>query len=507
MGVRAEFEELSFSAALGEGSDLTERLDRVIRDAPFGVYVDRPQHGCVYANRALLEQFGLRWDEFSGFGWARHIHPDDAEALQARIHEYELSPGVIDVRYRVTRGDGALRWIRARVEAQLDAAGRHVGSVGTTEDITDAEELRNHTAESQKLQVVGRLSGGVAHDFNNLMTAIMGSSELLRFEVGSDRGHECLDTIDLALEQGRQVTEKLLMLARRRPDSPGVICLDEQLRSLALLLKTTLGAKIRLVLDLDAGESHIPLDEGQFGQLVLNLATNGSDAMNGEGALAIRTRRHGPHAVLEVEDGGCGMDAETRQWMFAAFFTTKRAEQGVGLGLSIVKDLVELASGTIEVDSAPGQGTKMLVKIPSVAAPTRGSSRDAPRDEKRLRRSERLLLVEDHDGLRQSLGYGLAIYGYAVQTARTIAEAERRFATDGFDVVVCDVLLPDGEGTELGRRLRAERDGLPLVYISGFTGEARIERELAEPLTRYLAKPFSPHDLVVTLCELLERVD
>ena len=494
-----------FSEAVAGIDGIPKQLDDVVDDAPFGVYIDHPEDGCVYANAALLCQFGVKWSDFAGFGWARFVHPDDAAALQSRIHEYELDPGVIDVRYRVRRPAGDERWIHARVEATLDEQGRHIGSVGTTEDITELEAFRRQTTGSQKLQAVGRLAGGVAHDFNNLLAAISASAELLRLEVDDIHVEPHLETICRAVEQGRQVTQKLLLLAQDRRTGPSVCRLDTQLEGLEQLLKRALGAQLDVVVRAGAGDAFVGLDQGQFGQLLLNLASNGADAMNGRGVLHVRSSLKADDAVLDVEDGGQGMDEETQKNMFQPFFTTKGPDRGVGLGSWIVKDLVDTAGGSIEVHSAIGRGTRIRVRLPTVE-PHAGLGTDRFLSDEQLRGDERVLLVEDHDGLRQSLAYGLSIYGYQVETARSVVDAEARLADGEFDAVVCDVLLIDGTAAELTRRLRPNSHRVPWIFVSGFSGSADLTEELKQPGTEFLAKPFQPRDVVSTLRRLLDRV-
>ena len=210
-------------------------------------------------------------------------------------------------------------------------------------------------------------------------------------------------------------------------------------------------------------------------------------------------------AVLDVEDGGQGMDEETQKNMFQPFFTTKGPDRGVGLGSWIVKDLVDTAGGSIEVHSAIGRGTRIRVRLPTVE-PHAGLGTDRFLSDEQLRGDERVLLVEDHDGLRQSLAYGLSIYGYQVETARSVVDAEARLADGEFDAVVCDVLLIDGTAAELTRRLRPNSHRVPWIFVSGFSGSADLTEELKQPGTEFLAKPFQPRDVVSTLRRLLDRV-
>lgn len=465
-------------------------LDAIAEQAPFGVYVDEPTRGCVYANPALLAQFGLDWESFAGFGWARHVLPADAERLAEAIKRYEVDLEPINVTYRVRGQDGGVRWVHARVQAVLDPSGTHVGSVGLTQDVTGERDLRAHLADSQRREAVGRLAARIAHDFNNLLGVMLVSSSLI--EPKDAKSEEFLGSIQVAVEHARLITSRLLVLAKGSLSAGGVSCLDAELARLEPLLSRTLGEGISLEVLLEAPERFVPLDAGQIGQVVLNLATNGRDAMAGTGTLSVRTLEAGDAVKLEVSDSGTGMSAETLARAFDAFYTTKDPGRGTGLGLASLKDLVDLAGGEVEVESAPGQGTKVSVTLPVV---TGGLGTSATRRARVEAKGAQVLFVEDHDALRQSLAYALALSGFKVETARTLAGAREAFAAQVPAVLVADVLLPDGESPSWVAELRRDHPNLPVVFCSGFTGEAG-EALPPGPHTQLLGKPFRPAELL-----------
>ncbi|MCA8922978.1 MAG: response regulator [Planctomycetes bacterium] len=493
---------LAILATLGEGAPLLETLDGLLDQAAFGVYVDHPVQGCVYANSVLLEQFALSWEEFRGFGWARCVHPDDVERFQEAIRRFEHSLEPFFVSYRIAGADGGSRWLRAQVHALRDATGAHVGSVAITNDVTSERAQADRTAQAQKLEAIGRLAGRVAHDFNNLLSAIYAAASVIAPEVHSPAGKECLEAIDSAVESAQQVTNYLLTLSRHKVHGRPC-CPDAELAQLEPLLRRTLGESIDLELVTQCAGAWVPLDPGHFSQVVINLAVNARDAMPQGGTVAIVTRRDGEQLVFELRDSGPGIAPDVMRRAFEPFYTTKEAGRGTGLGLSTVKDLVQLAAGEVALISAPEGGTLARLRLPVLDL----RPEDDPPDVEPLRSASgaRVLLVDDHDALRQSLSYALAMHGYRVTAARDLREARARLAAEQPDALVLDVLLPDGQGVELLRELRADYPTLPVILTSGFAGEASagLADDLAQAHTAFLPKPVRPRDLVRALAKLL----
>ncbi|MEX1024195.1 MAG: ATP-binding protein [Planctomycetota bacterium] len=475
-------------------------LDDLFEDAPFGVYLEHPVEGCVYANPMLLAYFGLEWEEFRGLQWARYVVEQDAERIREAIQHYETTLDPIRITYRIRRPDGELRWMQARARAIRDRFSTHLGTIALVDDVTDIRTLRERVAGTQKLEAVGRLAARIAHDFNNLLTVMLASTEMLSERQLDAESIESLRTMDNAIDQAAQITRQLLTLTRHQMGRASISALDDELRALEPLIARTLGEGIDLRLHLDAPEVHVGLDSGQLGQIVLNLATNGHDAMRGYGRLEVRTRVVGEFAAIEVEDEGEGMDSATLARSFEPFFTTKAEGRGTGLGLTTVRDIAEVVGGRVEIHSAPDAGTLVRVELPSVRA-----EYDSARPHPELgpeRHDETVLLVEDKDDLRQSLAYALALRGYQVTSARSLAEA-RRYLDVPPDVLVTDVMLTDGNGIDLVRELRATTPGLPVVIISGYAGEATIGVDATPKHTQFLPKPFRPRDLLLALNKLL----
>lgn len=482
----------------------TSVINAVFDQAPYGVYVDEPSHGCTYANPALLDQFGVSWEEFAGYGWARHIFAEDAERMQALIQEYEHSHEPIDAIYRV-RGHDQPRYVRARVSAILNESGQHVGSLGLTFDVTEQQLFEENVVQSQKLAAIGQLSARLAHDLNNLLTAIIGSAELMAREIDTEKSAHHMNTLELAFEQARQLTGPLLTLTRQRIISQGSIDLDPQVQQLGRLLAGTLGEGIDMQTNLHAAGCHVPLDQTQLGQILLNLATNGSDAMGGHGTLTINTRGADDHVVLEVIDEGDGLTPDTMTHAFDAFFTTKEAGRGSGLGLATVRHLVEFAGGKIALLPADRRGTIARVELPCVEADLYGGVGD----QATLRTSSYdadgavVLVVEDQEAVRQSLAYSLALANFEVHAAGNLAEAHTRLVEIGQpSMIITDVMLPDGHGTELIKVARQRQPRMPVIYTSGFAGRGAADIDLTDPAIRYVAKPFRAQDIMQAIRQL-----
>ncbi|MEZ6189365.1 MAG: ATP-binding protein [Planctomycetota bacterium] len=490
-------------ASLGGGTRMLGAFAGLVEIAPFAVYVDHPVQGCIYANQALLDMWGMSWEDFRGFGWARCVHPDDVERFQELIRRYEHTLEPFNVSYRIEGPAIGRRWIRSQVTAVRGDDGSHQGTVAIAFDVTAEREHASRTAQAQRLEAVGQLAGRVAHDFNNLLSAIYASSSVLASEVTSVSGKECLDAIDSAVESAQQVTNHLLALSRHKVRGRPC-CPDDELLQLEPLLRRTLGEGVALMVVPNCGASWVPLDAGHFSQIVINLALNARDAMPSGGTLAIVTRRDGEHLVLELQDSGAGVPEHVLPRAFEPFFTTKESDRGTGLGLSTVKDLVHLVGGTVSLQNSPQGGALARVSLPvldvrpedmaPVAERVRGSGA-----------SELVLLVDDHDALRQSLSYALALYGFGVTAARSLTEARERLAEERPAAIVLDVLLPDGRGVELLRELRGAGDRVPVILTSGYVGKASdgFDADLEDPRTAFLPKPVRPRDLADELLRLL----
>lgn len=488
--------EPEFEAALEIiGASGMRELAIIMREAPFGIYVDHPSRGCVYANPALLSIFGLSWSEFRGFGWAKSVYHEDGEWMRRSIEEYEHTRQPNYLTFRVVAEAGQPpKWLNARVHAVLDQDGSHIGSIGITRDVSSEREFLERVEEGQKLEAVGRLSARLAHDINNLLTALIGNTDIVAREVGSELGQTCLENIYSAFEQARYLTGQLLVLSRNHAVAAGFTELDSELLATRRLLESVVGEGVKLKYELSADKACVPLNKAQLGQIVINLLTNAKDALEDHGEVVLSTALSQGRVLLTVSDQGPGMTREVFQQAMEPFFTTKEVGKGTGLGLSTVRSLAETADGSVSIDSEKGRGTRVIVSLPSLEAQT---SLIEPRSKQATTTPDllRILILEDNDAVRQSLAYSLALYGWEVYSAASLAEARKVAGEVGeLDVIVVDVMLGDGKGTEFVDELRSSKPALPAVLCSGFSGDA-LEGRLKNDYTTFVEKPYRAKEI------------
>ena len=343
----------------------------------------------LYVNPAFERIWGMPAARFYDNPklWRDCIHPDDRQAVTEAYDAEIANPTGHDLQrlYRIVRPDGQVRWIHDRMVIHRTLTGEVDSLSGITEDITEARELEDQLRQAQKMEAVGRLAGGVAHDFNNVMTVILGYSAVLLQELSQNSSaRHFVQEIQRAGERCAALTSQLLAFSRKQMLHPVSLDLHRVIRDLMALLKSLIGEHITIVLQLDAAPRWVKVDAVQLEQVLLNLAVNARDAMPHGGTLTINTDQvlpdqvwgpeHVPRSArtyvrLRVHDTGAGIDSAAKPKIFEPFFTTKPVGQGTGLGLSTVYGIVHQSGGTIAVESAVGQGTTMTVFLPEVTPP------------------------------------------------------------------------------------------------------------------------------------------
>jgi signal transduction histidine kinase len=368
------------------------------------------------------------------------------------------------------------------------------------------QESRERLRQSQKLEALGQLAGGVAHDFNNLLMVIRGHAELLRDAALNPRMRRSCEEIDRAVDRASSLTQQLLTFSRRQALRRRVLDLNVVVRDTTKMLHRLVGDDIELVVR--CGPERLPLhaDSGMLVQILLNLAVNARDAMPEGGRLIVETAelaRDGTRfALLQVQDEGTGISPEVLPRIFDPFFTTKEVGKGTGLGLATVFGIAQQHGGAVEVDAGLGRGATFRILLP-LATEAEESAQRGPVEKPRGGK-ESILLVEDDDAVRAPVVEYLSHLGYQVHQARTGAEAMQ--LTASFDLVITDIVMPGGvSGFELGRRLCQLRPGAKVVYTSGYTPElASRELELREGHD-FLSKPFALEQLARTVRTRLDE--
>jgi PAS domain S-box-containing protein len=508
----------------------TERLQVLVDASPLPIVGLDPEGRVLTWNRAAEATFGWPASEVVGRGFP--CFPADGEhqtrSFLAQVREGRASTGLQAL---CTRRDGERIEVHVSTAPLRDGHGAFVGVVAIYEDVTERrrtasalERSEEQLRQAQKMEAIGRLAGGVAHDFNNILTVIQSYAELLALELGpAGAGHGDLDEIRRAAERAAALTSQLLAFSRRQVLDPEVLDPNEVVRDTERMLRRLIGEDIELVTRLQPGVAPVLADAGQFTQVLLNLAVNARDAMPDGGRLLIETadvelddvyaRGHaglapGPHVVLSVTDTGLGMDAETRSRVFEPFFTTKAPGKGTGLGLSMVYGFVEQSGGRIWVYSEPGQGTTFKIHLPAAAEADPEPAR-APRAAAHAPAhagQATVLVVEDEEEVRKVVVRTLGEHGYTVLEAVNGREAlaiaaERR---GGIDLVLTDVVMPEMKGGELAEHLRREHPGVRLLMMSGYTEEEASLRAVLTAGTAFLEKPFTASRLLDKVRSVLE---
>jgi len=465
--------------------------------------------------------FGVPVGAFDGTSEAffAFVHEADRDEVRATSAAAIAGERPYDIEHRIVRADATVRWVHERAHVVRDDHQRPLRMIGTVQDVTERRHLEDQLRQAQKMEAIGRLAGGIAHDLNNALTAIAGYAELARAELtGNHAARADVEEILRGAERAASVTRQLLAFSRKHLLEPRVFDLNDTVAGMARLLSRLLGPDVAI----EARTGGIPLpvlgDPGQVEQALINLAVNARDAMPSGGQLILTTSREtvdenrargyvpmapGEYVVLRVADTGHGMSRETTARIFEPFFTTKDPGKGTGLGLSMVYGTLKQIGGFIFVDSEPGRGTTFhLFFPPAAAAPARPAQ--PPRDQER-RGHETLLVVEDEPVVRNLVASALRQDGFELLLAASAEEAlsivENR--DRAVDLVLTDATMPGKSGVELAALMTARSPGLPVIIMSGYTDETLALG--AGSAIELLQKPFTPRELRRRIREALDR--
>jgi PAS domain S-box-containing protein len=453
--------------------------------------------------------------------WVEAIHPEDRRRVVTAIMTKQ-EQGKYDETYRIVRPDGTVRWIRDKGFPVRNATGEPYRIVGTAEDITERRNLEARFIEAQKMEVVGRLASGVAHDFNNILAVITGYSDLIAQEAGQDGAvGEYNEKIRHALERAAGLTQQLLVFSRKQTVQLVVFDINEEVQDMDKMLRRLIDENITMTTI--AGEHiwRIEADSGHMGQLLMNLVVNARDAMPDGGRLTIATnnvvldenfaREHagamaGDYVMLSVSDTGTGMTDEVKAHMFEAFFTTKAKGKGTGLGLATCQTIVQQSGGYIDVDSELGKGTTFRIYFPRVKQPVEAAAQPA-RNGEMPRGTETLLIVEDEQSLRHLACDILEALGYEVLRASNGLHAmfvSREHKGAPIRLVITDVVMPQMGGKVMADWLKAIYPDLKILYTSGHTDEVIAEHGVLGAGVDFLPKPYTPAALACKVREVLD---
>ena len=494
-----------------------KRLSKAVECAGEAIGIAAADRKAVYLNPAAVELFGYTPEELNVGGGldAVYADPEVGVEVSAALRRGRSWSGVVDV---AQRGGGRIP-VRLSADAIKDESGEIIGYFAAWSDLREINRLAEQLRQSQKIEAVGQLAGGVAHDFNNLLTVIIGYMNLsLKRLSAADPLRRNLEASLMAAERAADLTRQLLAFGRKQLLRPVPLRLDEVVSRIDRMLRRAIGDRVELTVATTPSLPHVEADRTQVELVILNLALNARDAMPNGGRLIIETYAEklttphpalplmppGEYAVLQMEDTGHGMDAETQRHIFEPFFTTKVVGKGTGLGLSTVYGIVKQSGGYIIVESEAGAGTTFKVYLPRVNTSPAGSAEAAERKEP-PRGTESVLLVDDDESVRTLAKEVLEGLGYRVLEA---PGAEKAIALwegcgGGIDLLFTDVVMPHVGGVELADALTQLSPGLKVLFMSGHTADAAIVGGLGERSLNFLQKPFTEEEVAQKLREVL----
>jgi PAS domain S-box-containing protein len=513
-----------------------ERFRHMADNAPVIVWVTDADAACSYLSRSWYEFTGTTAPAGLASGWLDCVHPDDRSHAESAFTTANNARGLLDIEYRLRRFDQVYRWILSTAAPRFGPAGEFLGYIGSCIDITDRREVAEalqrmneileekvavaiaeratieaQLRQAQKMEAVGKLTGGVAHDFNNLLQVIGGNLQLLSKDVrGNDRAEQRLQNALGGVHRGSKLAAQLLAFGRRQPLEPKVINLSRFIRGLDDMLRRALGEEIEIETVISGGLWNTLVDPTQVENALLNLAINARDAMGGHGKLTIEAGnaslnddyvvQHpdvsaGQYVMLAVSDTGCGIPAELLGSVFEPFFTTKPEGRGTGLGLSMVYGFVKQSGGHAAIYSEPGHGTTVKLYLPR--------TRQAEDRETAISKNpvsggtETILVVEDDEDVRATVVSLLADLGYRVLKAGD-AQSALAIVESGLpiDLLFTDVVMPGPlRSPELARKAQERLPEIAVLFTSGYTDNAIVHGGRLDAGTNLLSKPYTSEAL------------
>ena len=471
---------------------------------------------------------GVRVEDFQGtmHDFLERVHPEDLAQLEKNREKGLTCTGPLDLAFRIVRPNGETRYIRMIFETTFNEDGSPLRRLGTFQDITGMKQAEEERAkleaqlqQAQKIESIGRLAGGVAHDFNNMLSVILGHTELALEQMNPEQPlHADLKEIQEAAQRSADLTRQLLAFARKQTVVPSVLDLNETVLGVLGMLRRLIGENIELVWLPEADLWPIEIDPSQIDQILTNLCVNARDAIANTGKITIKTENRiyseeyrakdpsflpGEFVVLHVSDNGHGMDQETMAHIFEPFFTTKGVGEGTGLGLPTVYGIVKQNNGFINVESTAGQGTIFEIYLPRYVEKATGVSEKSA-TETTAGGEETILLVEDESSILKLATRMLENHGYTVLAASTPGEAMHlaKNHQGQIHILMTDVIMPEMNGRELAKNLLSLYPHLKCLFMSGYTDDIIASHNVLAPGTCFLQKPFSIKKLSAALTKL-----
>ena len=504
------------------------RLQQAVKVAGLGhVVFDAINDRCEYCSKEHAAFAGLTPAEYiqrslSFEGELSSIHPDDRD--YARTEYAKLRKGErIDIEYRIITAAGDTRHVRIISEPVFDADGKVVKEISTSFDITELRQTETQLRQAQKMEAIGKLTGGMAHDFNNLLAVILGNLELLDDLVTNEGEKDLVRNSIEATLRGAELTRNMLSFAQKAPLQPTIVDLNHLVRNIKNWTARTLPATIEVETSLLAGLWPVKVDVSSAESGLLNLLLNARDAMPDGGKLTIETSNiridedyleqrgetiePGRYVLLAVSDTGEGIHPENLAKIYEPFFTTKRVGEGTGLGLSMLEGFMKQSGGTIRVYSEPGVGTTFKLYFSAMDVGENEPAALAPEPQDNAENRATILLVEDNSEVLAAMRLALMKVGYHVLVASSGDEALRVFQGEpGIELLLTDIVMPGKlQGTTLAKTLRELQPDLPVVFMSGYASEATVHGNGLRPEDIRLMKPVQRADLLRAIDKALSQ--
>ncbi len=455
--------------------------------------------------------------------WADCIHPEDQTEAMRLLKAAEQTTMPYDVEYRFRHKNGSYLWIHDCGSFLTDANQKPIRMIGMMNDITERKRMEEELLQAQKMEAIGRLAGGVAHDFNNILTAILGFNERILEKIPRDDPmYTHAIEVGKAAQRAAALTQQLLAFGRKQVLQPRLLNLNDIILDYESMLTRVIGENIKIVIDRGPNLRAVKADRCQIDQILMNLALNARDAMPTGGRLRISTAnitldtefsrthpnvKHGNYVLITVSDTGHGLDHETKKRLFEPFSTTKESGTSTGLGLASTYGIVRQNAGHLFVDSEQDKGTSFRVYLPAAEGMEETDQSQLVPNDQLPRGTETILVAEDEPAVREFITLILRELGYTVLTAENGEEAlrlARQLDGNPLDLLFTDVIMPRMSGKELAETLHAERPGLKIIFASGYTRDVFTRDGNLPKGVILLSKPFTSSGLAKTIRRVLD---
>ena len=505
-----------------------ERLNMVLEGSEQGFWDWNIETGEVQRNDRWAEMLGyasINEFEDNTDSWTDNIHPDDRDTAWKAINDHlkGLSPAY-KLEYRMLTKSGEVKWTLDQAKiVQRDAKGQPLRMCGTHTDITERKQaehekeiLQRELQQSQKMEALGKLTGGIAHEYNNMLAIIMGFSELLKDSlIKQPKLLKYTNEIQHAGDRAAKLTSKLLTFSRQNIPKAENLNLNDLLQMLHHMLEKTLTVRINLVFNLQENLWQVWLDEGDMEDAILNMSINAMHAIEGNGQLTIQTSNQnvnqmdaqslgiepGDYVLLSFEDTGCGFDDEIKEKIFDPFFSTK-GEKGTGLGLSMVYGFVHDSGGVIKVNSELGQGTQFTLYFPRYYGSSRAQQLTADNPVETFKENKSILVVDDESSLLDLTNEILSSHGFKVYCAESAKEAVNILQHETIDILLSDVIMPEMDGYQLAAIVKEKYPEIKIQLASGFSDDRNMGMVDEHLQNNLLHKPYSSQELLLRMREL-----